>query len=530
MSWFQAPRPLLPELIGFNARWRARQPALVCEDQVQDWQTLDRRVSQVASVLLQRGLERGQRVAVLMQNSAGMVEALFGILRAGGVAVPLNLSVADAGIAGMLRDAGAVAVIASDEQCRRVETLRLAGEVSLPLERCLGVAAPPGWTEFAGARDAAPVLDSMPELQPDDLCNIIYSSGTTGLPKGIVHSHGCRMAWAEDLSFALRYHSGCVTLCSLGLYSNISWVAMMGTILGGGTLVVMPRFEARDVLALMQRHRVTHSAMVPVQYQRILELPDFDHFDIHALKSLMCCGSPLPVAIKRQALQRFGCDFIELYGLTEGLITVLDPEDAAERLESVGRPIPSTDIRILDDQDREVPAGECGEIVGLSRVIMAGYHGRDDASADATWTDPRGRRWLRTGDIGRVDAEGFLYVVDRKKDMIISGGQNIYPADIEAVLLEHPDVREVAVVGVPSETWGETPLAVVVPAREAGGSEAAAEAVAEAIRAWVNPRLGKQQRVSAIVFRDALPRNPNGKVLKRELRQQFREQAQSLSA
>ena len=225
----------------------------------------------------------------------------------------------------------------------------------------------------------------------------------------------------------------------------------------------------------------------------------------------MCCGSPLSASLKAAAIERLDCELIELYGLTEGLITTLAPEDVRRRIASVGKPIPGTDLRILGPDDREVPAGESGEIVGRGRIVMSGYHARPDANEDATWVDERGRKWLRTGDIGRLDAEGFLYIVDRKKDLILSGGQNIYPADIESVMLGHPDVAEVAVIGVPSERWGETPLAVVV-ARPGATRDAAG------LTAWTNERVGRQQRIRGVAWRDSLPRNANGKILKRELR------------
>jgi acyl-CoA synthetase (AMP-forming)/AMP-acid ligase II len=279
-------------------------------------------------------------------------------------------------------------------------------------------------------------------------------------------------------------------------------------------VVIMRAFEPRALLQLVARERITHGAMVPLQFQRILELPDFDRYDVSSLRSLMCCGSPLAPALKADVVRRLGCELIELYGLTEGLITTLAPEDVERKLASVGKPLPGTDLRILGADDREVAPGESGEIVGRGRIVMAGYHARPEANAEATWTDELGRRWLRTGDIGRLDDEGFLYIVDRKKDMILSGGQNVYPADIEAVMIRHPDVAEVAVIALPSERWGETPLAVVVPT-------AGAQPDAAALAAWTNERVGRQQRISGVALRDSLPRNPNGKILKRELRAEF---------
>jgi len=232
------------------------------------------------------------------------------------------------------------------------------------------------------------------------------------------------------------------------------------------------------------------------------------------LEAIMCCGSPLPPAVKRGFAREFDCDLIELYGLTEGLITILAPEDFERKLLSVGKPVLGAEIRIIGEDDREVAPGATGEIVGYGRLVMAGYHARDDANREATWIDEAGRQWLRTGDLGRLDEDGFLYIVDRKKDMILSGGQHIFPADIECVMREHPAVAEVAVVGAPSQKWGETPVAVVVPA-------AGQPFDPDGLLAWTNQRVGKQQRLSAVIIRAELPRNPNGKILKRELRREL---------
>ena len=348
-------------------------------------------------------------------------------------------------------------------------------------------------------------------LAGSDLCNIIYSSGTTGEPKGIVHTHATRLLWAYDLSLALRYHSGARTLIVTGLYSNISWAALLCTFLSGGTLVLRDVFDPADALATIARERITHTAMVPVQYRRILEDPAFDAADRSSLQAMMCVGSQLPVAIKARLFEAFPCGIIEVYGSTEGIITSQAPEEAPGRLASVGRPLPGLDLRILDADDRPLGVGESGEVVGRSRFAMLGYWKLPEATASAMWIDDEGNSWLRTGDIGRLDEEGYLYIVDRKKDLILSGGQNIYPADIETELMKHPDVIECAVIGVPSETWGESPLALVVvrdPKSNTG----------ETMRAWLNARVGKQQRVVTVELRDNLPRNPVGKILKRELR------------
>jgi acyl-CoA synthetase (AMP-forming)/AMP-acid ligase II len=525
VSGFDAPPLLLPDLIDRQSRWLGDKTALIAGAERRSWREFGAGVRRTASALRAAGVQPGDRIVVLMRNSLEMVEAMFGILRAGAVVVPLNVAVSDATAHAMIADCGARAVVASADHAAR-----LASQPQSAVRLWICVDTPASaeesgldWLDYQRVRDAAPAEPPDAGIGPEAICNIIYSSGTTGLPKGIVHSHRRRIDWARDLALALRYDSRAITLCPIGLYSNISWVGLLCTLVVGGTIVVEESFDVRRTFDVIAREKITHSSLVPVQFQRLLESPHFAAADLRSLRSLMCCGSPLPLAMKQRALSEFGCDFIELYGLTEGIITTLSPEDARLRPASVGLPLPGTDLRLIDESGREVQTGEAGEIVSRGHIAMLGYYNRPDADGEATWLDAQGRRWLRSGDIGRLDEAGFLYLVDRRKDMIISGGQNIYPADIEAVLVTHPMVAEVAVIGVPSERWGETPLALVVAAvtRTEATTAAAGLALAEELRDWVNARLGRQQRVSAVRFVDSLPRNPNGKILKRELRKTY---------
>jgi len=516
VSGFDSPAPLLPEILALHGKWRGDRDAVVCESERINWRDFVAANHRFANGLLAHGVTPGNRVGVVMSNSTAMVHALFGIMAAGAASVPINLSVSDEAMLTMLLDAGVTALVASEDQLPRL----VAMQGKLPESLSLKIVDAPWDTAWMSISDlVAGQPDSLPGISigDDDVLNIIYSSGTTGLPKGIVHTQRGRRDWAYDLCIALRYHGAARTLLTIGLYSNISWVAMLCTLLGGGTIVVHRRFDARQFLDTVAAERITHTAMVPIQFQRVVEALQSGGGDVSSMQAMMSCGSPLHAELKRELFTRFPCGIVELYGLTEGIITTLDPEDAEGRWASVGKPLVGTDICIVDDAGAQVGAGVSGEIVSRGRITMPGYWNRPEADSDAAWTDPEGRLWLRSGDIGQLDEQGFLYIVDRKKDMILSGGQNIYPQDIEAVLIESPAINDVAVIGMQSRRWGETPVALVVP-------EAGADFEAGELRDWANQRLGKQQRIADLIVVDELPRNPNGKILKRELRQTYAEQ------
>jgi long-chain acyl-CoA synthetase len=311
----------------------------------------------------------------------------------------------------------------------------------------------------------------------------------------------------------IGYGPDAITLLSTPLYSNTTLVSFLPTVALGGTVILMPKFDARGYLELAQKYRVTHTMLVPVQYQRLMAFPEFDRYDLSSFRMKRCTSAPFAAALKKQVLERWPGKLIDSYGLTEGGGTcMLDCTAYPGKLHTVGQPAPGHDIRLIDENGREVGPGEPGEVVGHSPGIMTGYHNQPQKTQDAEWRDPSGKRFIRTGDIGRFDADGFLTLVDRKKDMIISGGFNIYPSDLEAVLKENEFVSEVSVVGVPSEQWGETPVAFVVLKKNVSPEE---------ILRWANERLGKTQRLAAVKIIDALPRSAIGKVLKRELRDAY---------
>ncbi|RTL66188.1 MAG: 4-coumarate--CoA ligase, partial [Hyphomicrobiales bacterium] len=364
------------------------------------------------------------------------------------------------------------------------------------------------WLPASGARPAPA------EIAPRQAFNIIYSSGTTGEPKGIVQSF--EMRWTQLFrAINLGYGRDVVTLVSTPLYSNTTLVSFFPTIGYGGTVVLMDKFDAVRFLELAERHRVTHAMLVPVQYQRIMGVPDFDRFDLSSFRVKLSTSAPFNAALKADVLKRWPGGLTEYYGMTEGGGTCcLEAHLFPEKLATVGKPLPGHDIRLIDEEGREVGQGEIGEVVGHSTAVMNGYYKRDDKTAAAEWFDAEGRRFIRTGDVGRFDKDGFLTLMDRKKDMIISGGFNIYPSDLEAELITHPDVLEAAVVGVPSQDWGETPVAFVV-------AKAGKDLDADALKNWLNGRVGKTQRLAALRVMQQLPRSGIGKILKRELRDSF---------
>jgi long-chain acyl-CoA synthetase len=499
----------IPDLIREHAQAAPRRQALAqaadTEARAIDYATLDARMDRVAAALQRDGLQAGDAIALCAASSIDYAAVYLGALRAGAVVAPLAPGSPPEAFARMLLDAGArvlftdasAADTVGDAGHGAVARVALDGsEAGQPLE---------DWLAAPGTHPA-PVA-----IEPGWAFNIIYSSGTTGAPKGIVQSHGMR--WAH-VTRGARYGYGpaTVTLLSTPLYSNTTLVVLFPTLAYGGTVLLMPRFDAAGYLRLAQAQHVTHTMLVPVQYQRLMARPDFDAHDLSSFRMKFSTSAPFNAALKADVLKRWPGGLVEFYGLTEGGGTfILEAHKHPDKLHTVGRPAEGHDLRLIDEAGVEVAPGEAGEVVGHSGGMMTGYHGQPEKTREAEWFAPDGKRFIRTGDIGRFDADGFLTLFDRKKDMIISGGFNIYPSDLEALLCEHPAVAEAAVVGVPSVEWGETPVAFVV-------THAGSDTRAEALKEWLNQRVGKTQRLSDLHVVTELPRSAIGKVLKRELR------------
>lgn len=473
--------------------------AIIDETGQHSWASLSNLAGSVAARLIREGVEPGQRIAALADNSADYVALYCGVLLAGACMAPLPTSAQSDALGKMLADCDAKLLFASDAYWDVAQGLGAAPVVALsPLS---------DW-----AVDA-PIADPV-EVSPETYFDLIYSSGTTGTPKGIIHDHQFRGRQLERMPLFGLDGDACLIM-STPLYSNTTLVAVLPVLAKGGTVVSMRKFDVTRFLELSQEHAVTHAMLVPVQYMRLMKAPDFDSYDLSSYRAKLSTSAPLPAPLIRDIVARWPGEQFEVYGMTEGgVTTILDCRSFPDKLDTVGRLAEGCHVHVIDENGVVLPEGSYGEIVGRAGSMMPGYLNAEQSTRDVVWRDAQGRDYIRTGDMGRFDEDGFLHLLDRKKDMIISGGFNIYAADLERVLRDHPDVADVAVIAVPSEQWGETPLGLVV-------LDEAAQSTAQMICDWANERLGKFQRLSRIEPRASLPRNAIGKIDKRGLRAVF---------
>ena len=500
---------LVADMVRAHALRDPGHAALVDARQTMSYGALDALMDRIVASLQRDGVQPREAIAICAAASVSYAAIFLGALRAGVVVAPLAPGETAKSLAGMLSDSGAKLLFVDASTAGSFARADRAAVPRVAFDGSDAGLAFESWLAPAGSVPA-PVSPG-----PDWAFNIIYSSGTTGSPKGIVQPHAMRWAQVRRGGTAYGYGPGSTTLLATPLYSNTTLVVFLPTIAWGGTAVLMPKFNALEYLRLAERHRVTHTMLVPVQYQRLMAQPEFDSVDLSSFAMKFCTSAPFAAALKADVVARWPGGLTEFYGMTEGGGSCALPAHAhPDKLHTVGQPMEGHDIRLIDDAGSEVARGEMGEVVGRSGSMMIGYHGQPAKTRDAEWTSPAGERYIRTGDIGRFDEEGFLTLLDRKKDMIISGGFNIYPSDLEAVLREHPGVADLAVVGVPSEQWGETPIAFVVLEPSCDTTEAE-------LLAWFNQRVGKTQRLSGLHYLDELPRSGIGKILKRDLRDRY---------
>jgi len=449
-----------------------------------------------------------------MSNRPELVTMYWAAAKTGIIIVPSSTLLQDVGLQSLLQTSDAAMVIADVEFAGMLDRIR-ADLPNIAPDRFVlaGVdfEAPAGFQAYEdlvqGAGDAEPP-DA--RLGDDDVYNIMYSSGTTGAPKGIMHNHYVRAHYASLFASAFRMTPESIVLHAGSIVFNGAMIDFMPWMMLGAHYILHDAFDAKRVMDEIHASQVTHIIMVPSQVMAMLNHPEFEPAKLASLQMIQSLGAPLLLEYKYRLNEALPGRFYELYGLTEGFITVLDREDSVRKAGSVGIPLILHELKILNEQGAEVPTGEVGEICGRGPLLMPGYYKQPDLTAE-TVVDG----WLHSGDAGYVDEDGFLYLVDRIKDMIISGGVNVFPKDIEELIVGHEAVAEVAVFGVPDDKWGEVPVAAVVAMNGAALAP-------EALIAWTNARVSaKFQRISACLVLDDFPRNVAGKTLKREIRERF---------
>ena len=504
----EQPFNTLASMLKQAAAQRPDHTAIILNEQSISYHDFDALVDAVAASLQRDGLIAGDVVAICAQTSIRYLAVYFGCLRAGGVLAPLPPSAKAENLTAMLENSEAKWVFLDQKASQDWPQQQIAVNLHRIALDDSEVAI--AWSTWLSTLHAVQAV----KIEPESPFNLIYSSGTTGIPKGIVQPHGMR--WSHTRRAWINgYRPESVVITGTPLYSNTTLVAVLPSLAIGATVIVMDKFDAQKYLEQAAHYRATHTILVPIQYQRILSHPLFDEYDLSSFQGKFSTSAPFSAQLKAEVLNRWPGELIEIYGMTEGGGRCeLKAHLHRDKLHTVGQPAEGCEIRIIDDNGIELEKGASGEIVGRSSAMMNGYHRQPDKTREAEWYSPEGLRFIRTGDVGRFDEDGFVVLGDRKKDMLISGGFNIYPSDLEAELSQHPDVQDCAVVGVASERWGETPVGFVV-------LKDATNIKAQDLLQWVNDRLGKTQRLAMLEVVEELPRNPIGKVLKRELRQAF---------
>ena len=501
------------DLIAIRAKEHGDRPAVTFEGRTLTYAELDRRSERVAAALAAEGVGRAERVACLAHNSPAHFELLFACAKLGAVFVPVNWRLAPAELAGVLDDSTARLLVCSGDLLPGLEKVRH----DLPrLDRVVVLGDEyEAWLDTGGE---GAVTDRPADVGPDDVALQMYTSGTTGRPKGVMLAN--RNLWSVvpiTEEWGLQTESVVMVCMPLFHLSGMGW--SLPTFYQGGHVVLLADPDPVAILDAIPRYGVTDTLFVPALIQFLLGHPSMAGADVSSLQTVYYGGSPITEETLLAALDRFGCSFVQLYGLTEcaGLATHLAAADhdpggpRAHLLRSIGLPAGRIEVRVVDPgSGAEQPAGEVGEIWVRSGGVMAGYWNQPEATAEVI----DGEGWLRTGDAAYRDSDGYLFIYDRVKDMIVSGGENVFPAEVENALHSHPAVGDVAVIGVPDERWGETIKAVVVPAP-------GADVVEAELIVFAREHLAHYKCPTSVDVVEALPRNATGKILKRQLREPY---------
>lgn len=478
---------------------------------------LDRRSNRCANALASLGVGKGDRIAYLGKNSHIYFEILAGAAKLGAVMTPVNWRLARPEVTYVVNDCQAKVLFVGPGFADFVRDIEGQLEHVTRIYGSEGTEGPyPGYPEWRGT---FPQIDPMTECTVEDDAIQLYTSGTTGHPKGAILTHGSifssrmndvdeseKMDWQKTVA-------GEITLLAMPCFHISGTGTGLGTMFNGSKAIVLPEYDPTQALDLIENYNISKMFMVPAAIQILLNHPRISEVDFSNLKYITYGASPIPLELMKQAMDVMGCGFVQMYGMTEtsGTIVTLNPEDhvpeGSPRMRSVGTPLQDVEIKIIDNDGAEVPAGTIGEIATRSPKNMKGYWNRPEATAETIDADG----WLRTGDAGYLDEDGYLYIQDRVKDMIISGGENVYPAEVENAIYAHSKVADVAVIGVPDTKWGEAVKACVVV--KDGEELSEAEVIAHA-----REHIAGYKCPKSVDFIDALPRNPSGKILRKDLR------------
>jgi long-chain acyl-CoA synthetase len=488
----------LAQLLTRTASTHSARPALKLDDAVVTYDRLNEGAARVAGLLASRGLRPGDRVGIMLPNVPYFGFVYYGILRAGGIVVPMNVLLKAREVSFYLSDSGARHIFAWHGFAAEAEAgAREAGAETIPVS--------PG--EFERLLADAPREECDVEREDSDTAVILYTSGTTGSPKGAELTHANMVANARGSTELMRVTERDVIFGALPLFHSFGQTCCLNnSVHSGACLTMIPRFTPDQALEVIQRDRVTVFEGVPTMYHAMLNHPGRERYDVSSLRTCVSGGSALPVEVMRSFEDAFACVIIEGYGLSEtSPVASFNHLDRERKPGSIGIPIRGVEMKVIDDAGNDLPTGEVGEIAIRGHNVMKGYWNKPEATAEVLADG-----WFRTGDLARVDEDGYFFIVDRKKDMIIRGGYNVYPREIEEVLYEQPAVLEAAVIAVPDEAMGEEVGAAVVlrPGQAADADD---------IRSYVKQRLAAYKYPRHVWFVDELPKGPTGKILKREI-------------
>jgi len=497
--------------------------AIIFEDKRYTFAQLNQRVNKLANALSRLGLNQGDRIAILQVNCNQCVEAYFAASKLGAIYLPLSYRAKGDELTYMLNNAEARVLLVGERYTDLVTAIRPRLET---VQTCISIEKEhDGMVYYRDTLQSAPDEEIVTEVDEDDTTILMYTAGTTGFPKGVMLNHNSFVRYVLEHVTPSEPGSQERNILSVPLYHVAGIQAMMAAVYGGRTMVMERQFDPKEWMELVAQERATRAMMVPTMLKMLIDHPEFGKYDLSSLKIITYGAAPMPLPLIRRALEVFpGVSFINAFGQTEtaATVTMLGPEDHVitgtgaerekklKRLSSIGRPIAGVEMKIVDEAGKELPVGEVGEIVARGPRVMSGYW--KDQKKTAQTIDKEG--WVHTGDLGYVDEEGYFFLAGRATDVIIRGGENISPDEIEVVLQEHPKVEEVAVIGVPDEEWGEVPWAVIVVGE---GQTATPEEIIEFCR----DRMASFKRPRSVLFVDQLPRNPMGKILRRVLRDQY---------